>query len=698
MLWCLRVMLLVVPVGVIAVLLYLMQAGRELQFRQDGDLVFVVSEKVGLIDSFADLRGAERQVESLIFDRLFRPDDERVLRAGLARSWIYRQRLTFFFADEKLAEQAELQVLERLVEEKKLRPTEKFQEIVREGSSLTVFLSAYDTRNAREVMDFLKGLKYQQVIKLRLSLKGAVRESWADFKKNSAEKKQLKREWIEGDQAVVMFVAGDAEQFLKELRLYYESNGNLDPEIDIISQAAYLDVAEWWVTLRAGVVWHDGQAFSAEDVLFSYETMARPHRATPLTGAFSHVAALRVLDDLRFVVQCREYYAPVAESWQQLPILPAHLLKGKKTEQQWLAFFQQPVGTGAFVFDQRTEDGELVLKRNHNYFLAMPRQEVLRFKWVTDDNERMRGMLTGALDVLWPSGDERRWMREKEGFEVLDESYSKQTLVAWNLQRPVFHNPQVRRALAHWVDLPALLAAEGEGGRRLCRGIFYPGSWFCEKEMQLPALDVEKGRALLEQAGWREEDDAWRSASGERLAFKLLVDQDSPEHMRVAELLAQGWQAHGVEVEVFPMAWAELVEDHLLLRDFDAALISWELESGRDQYRVWHSAESERGGGNIFALRSAPVDQLLQSLQRESDPDEVRKLAQALQDKIVQLQAALFLTESAESVVLREGAVRSSRLGKNGVWSDEAARSSTAGLRYDWQWWVSAAREGDGNE
>ncbi len=689
MLWCVRVMIPVVPLGMIIALLYMLQAGRQLEFRTDDNLVFAVSEEVGGIDPLMVLRGAERQIESLVFDRLFRLDDELVLRAGLAESWKYRQHLSFFFTDEKNAEKAEIQMISRIAAERERRPAGKFKQVKREGLSLSISLSAYDRGNVKEVMDFLTDLKYLPVLKVRLSMKGAVRESWADFKKNAAETGQIKREWIEGDQAVVLFVAGDAEQFLKELRLYYESNLNLDPRIEIVSQASCLDRAEWVVTLREGLAWHDGKPFTAGDVLFSYKELTHPVSASPLVSVFSHVASLRILGERQFAVECREYYAPIAESWQRLPILPAHLLEGKKTAADWEDFFQHPVGTGAFVFDQRSENGEISLKHNKNYFRGVPQQEFVKFKLLKGRDERARGMRTGAIDGLWPTANEGRLMREDGRFQVMSDVFRKQTLLAWNLDRPVFQKTAVRQALAHLSDVSSLFEVETSEGLRLCRGIFYPGSWFCENGIKLPDLDLERGEVLLQGAGWTRDEGFWKNPAGEVLAFKLLVDRDSPKHMKLAGLLVDGWQARGISVEVLALKWTELVADHLQSRDFDAALVSWDLSPGRDQYRVWHSSESGRGGGNIFALRNERVDQLLQLLKTESEAEEVKRLAESLQKKILELQPCLFLTESAESMILRDGAVRLARPLKAGAWSDENPRMTPAGLQNEWLWWRS---------
>ena len=693
MLWCLRMMLLVVPLGMGAALLWVLEEGRGLEFRTDDDLVVVVGREVREVSPMNSSGGVERQIETMMFDRLFRRDDEMVLRGNLVESWAYHQQVVLFFAEIKIAEKAEALVTSMIAAERGKGPSSKFEAVNRNGAALSVTFSAYDEGNVKKVLGALADLMHVPVLKVRLSMKNAVRESWADFKKGSSEKGQIKREWFEGDQAVVFFAAGDVEQFLKELRLYYESNRNLEPNIELIRQQSCLDVVEWVMTLREGVTWHDGRPMTSRDVLFSYEEMMRPVAASPLRSDFSYVASVRVLDEHRILVECREFYAPIAESWERLPILPSHLLAGKK-EGDWEEFYQRPVGTGPYSFEGRLDTGELVLKRNVGHFRGSPQQERVKFQFMRNHNDRLRAVRTASVDILWPSEMELFQAEGDARVQVLDDSYRQQTLVAWNLRKAKFEKKEVRQALAHFVDVSALIDEVEGKGIRLCRGIFHPGSWFCKTPMELPNFDPEKGRTLLEEAGWRFDEGGWKNPEGQALAFKLLLDRDSAGHMKLASVLAERWREQGIDVELFPMVWSDLVTGHLNVRDFDAALVSWELGYGRDQYQVWHSSQSEPSRGNFFGLNSGPVDRNLESLRNETEPEEIRSLAENLQDSIQRLQPCLYLYESADSIVLRKGGVRLARPKGEGVWTNESPRSSPSGLQNEWTWWSRAQKSG----
>ncbi|MCF6311399.1 MAG: ABC transporter substrate-binding protein [Verrucomicrobiales bacterium] len=664
MLWFVRLMLLMIPLGMAAVLAGLWVRLDGLEFRRSEKVVYALGQDLGALDPTVPLRGAERQVEAWLFERLFRFDESLRVVANLATSGKYRQKVTFFFADEKVAQQAELQVLSRILEEKNTRPVRKYGEVKRARLALSVQLNSYDDDNAKRLLEFLPDLELLPVLKVQLQVKGAVRESWADFKKHATEKGQIKREWIEGDRRAVFFIAGDVALFLKELRLYYDSNLNLQPKIEMLGQASYLNEVEWILDLRREVHWHDGQLFTAKDVLFSFENQRRNELRAPWLGGFSHVLSLRAVDDYQLAVQCRDYYAPITESWSRLPILPAHLLEGGTHNQLWADFISHPVGTGALKFGSRDEKGAVSLLPYEDYFRTSDQLRARELVPLADAGERIRGMWTGRLDGVWATGAERVLLDEGDGdFVLQDEVYRQQHVVVWNMDRALFKQVEVRRALAQMVEVGQLLS-QGDGLKpdRLWRGIFYPGSWFCEEPAAPLKFELGKAKEDLSAADWHWQERAgagaeageWVNAKQEVLEFTLLYDRASLKHGEMASSLVRQWRAQGIEVEVSALTWDELVELRLKTRDFDAALVSWDLYPGRDQNRVWHSSLVGAEGGNVFALRDAAVDRLLLALTRAADPEEVKDLAGKLQKKILQIQPALFLTESADTLILRK--------------------------------------------
>ena len=115
--------------------------------------------------------------------------------------------------------------------------------------------------------------------------------------------------------------------------LVYNGLVKYDRDLKIVG-----DLAESWKIspdgldivfhLRKGVKWHDGEPFTARDVLFTYQVTIDPKTPTAYAGDFLKVKKVTVLDDHTLRVCYDKPFAPAVRSWES-PILPSHLLFGR---------------------------------------------------------------------------------------------------------------------------------------------------------------------------------------------------------------------------------------------------------------------------------------------------------------------------------------------------------------------------------
>ena len=106
--------------------------------------------------------------------------------------------------------------------------------------------------------------------------------------------------------------------------------------------------------LEPGIVWSDGEPFTADDVVFTYEA-ATTGTDTVRAGAFAGVASVEAVDDATVVVRYEEYNSSYLDQFQW-GILPRHATGDPADMGSW-AFNRAPVGTGPFVLREwRTGD------------------------------------------------------------------------------------------------------------------------------------------------------------------------------------------------------------------------------------------------------------------------------------------------------------------------------------------------------
>jgi peptide/nickel transport system substrate-binding protein len=101
----------------------------------------------------------------------------------------------------------------------------------------------------------------------------------------------------------------------------------------------------WEVTLRRDVKWTDGQPFTARDVEFTYQTIINPKVAVRSRAGFDSIKNLKLVDDYTVEIELARPFTPFIWAWQNMHIVPAHLLKGE-ADINTAPYNSQPIGTG----------------------------------------------------------------------------------------------------------------------------------------------------------------------------------------------------------------------------------------------------------------------------------------------------------------------------------------------------------------
>jgi peptide/nickel transport system substrate-binding protein len=190
------------------------------------------------------------------------------------------------------------------------------------------------------------------------------------------------------------------------LTLLIESNPtNLDPRFATDSQSQKIDgllfssllerddqmnfhgdLAESWSMpdpltyifhLRPGVHFHDGRPLTANDVKYTFESIVNPATHSPKRGAFRMIASLETPDDATVIFHLTEPYASFL--WNL-----ARPAVGIVPRDAGPDFSRHPIGSGPFRFVLQSQDEEVIVERNPDYFRGAPQVARIRFRVVPD--------------------------------------------------------------------------------------------------------------------------------------------------------------------------------------------------------------------------------------------------------------------------------------------------------------------------
>ena len=402
--------------------------------------------------------------------------------------------------------------------------------------------------------------------------------------------------------------------------------------------------------LRRDVRWHDGQPFTADDVVFTYETMISPRTPTAYGGDFKSVDSVKAVDPYTVHVRYKNPNAKALQSWG-IWMLPKHLLEEAAREGKLREAPQNrtnPVGTGPYLFKEWKSGEKVVLVANPNYFEGRPYISRVVYRIIPSSATTFLELKAKGVDGAKLTALQFKRQTEYPAFR---KSYTKYQYAAnvyvylgLNLRDPRFADRRVRQAFAHAINKKEIIEGVRLGLAREATGPYKPGTWQYNQNVHQYPFDTAKARALLASAGWTTTDsDGFLVKNGQRFKFDLLLAQGSDEGRKVSEIIQSSFKDLGVQVEIRVIEWAALLKDFIKKRNFEAVILAWGITPDPDQYDIWHSSKTSPDELNRIGYANAEVDELLDKGRGTCVEAERKKYYDRLQEVLAEDQPIVFL-------------------------------------------------------
>ena len=393
------------------------------------------------------------------------------------------------------------------------------------------------------------------------------------------------------------------------------------------------DGLTWTVKVREGVNWHDGEPFTAEDVVFTYQTIMHPDYTGVRKPNFNSVESVELTGEFEFQMTLTRPDASLL-SKLDIGIIPKHIfgeIEVKNLREH--PANMEPIGTGPYKWGEWAKGQYITLVANEDYWGEGPWIEQVRFQFFQDNQVVLSAFEAGEIDYLGsiPPDDVDRVKEALEaGYNFHEFPANGYTYFGLMQTHPILGDKNVRQALAYGLDRQQIVDTIYNGRATVLNTNMPPISWAFKEGLNDYAYNKEKAIELLEAAGWTEVGaDGIRIKDGERLSFSLVTSSGNTQYEAVLIVTEQQWKEIGVEVDVQYYEWSVLVEKYLDVGEFEAYMLAWSLGLDPDCYLFWHSsaAYDEEGilqGFNDCVYINDRMDELLE-LGRETMDQAERK-------------------------------------------------------------------------
>lgn len=400
-------------------------------------------------------------------------------------------------------------------------------------------------------------------------------------------------------------------------------------------------------TLKPNLKFADGSALTSADVMATYQQYINPTTKTPYAADYQLVEKAEAPDAYTFRVTYPEAFVPALSSWAGLLVLPKKIIDKSRDDFNNTELKTKPLGSGSYTLTDWVRGQSILITRNASSteppFIAQ-----LQYRLMPDTNTQFMALKRGELDYagLSPLAFSRQtdadWFKQRfNKYSYLGNSY---TYLGFNLSNPLFKDKRVRQALSYAVDRKGIVRAVLFGQGRPMAGIFKPGTWPNNANLQPYPFNPQKAKQLLAEAGWQDTDgDGWLDKDGKPFRFTIATNQGNDVRIRTATILQSLFADVGVDVKIRVQEWSSFLTNTLQPRAFDAILMGWALGAEPDPYDIWHSSKTKPGEFNMIGYNNPQVDELMDKARREFDQTKRQKLLWDMQEILHEEQPYLWL-------------------------------------------------------
>lgn len=411
------------------------------------------------------------------------------------------------------------------------------------------------------------------------------------------------------------------------------SNGDLIPAV-ASNYTVSEDHLTYTFTLREGAKFHNGDAVTAEDVVYSLKRVAAPTE----TGVVQ-VEALSIMADVAAVDERTVAIALTEPSNEFISYLTVAILPADYTEQD-----TKPVGTGPFTFASRSAQENIILEKFEEYWGQKAYLDQVTFRIIENAEGLLMGLQSGAIDICSHLTTTQVSQLSDSEFSIAQGNMNLVQAMYLNNAVAPFDNVLVRQALCHAIDRQMILDLAFDGYGTLIGSSMYPafGKYFDDTLTNHYAYDVDAAKALLAQAGYPGGFD-----------MTITVPSNYQPHMDTAEVVVEQLKAIGVNAVIQPVEWETWVSEAYVGRNFQATLVG--VDASTMTARALLERFTSTYSKNFINYNNAEYDALFAQAQACYDDAEQTALYKAMERNLTENAANVYIQDLADLVAVRKG-------------------------------------------
>jgi len=372
------------------------------------------------------------------------------------------------------------------------------------------------------------------------------------------------------------------------------------------------DGREYTFALKRGVKFHDGKAFSAEDVKLTFDRLMDSKNATAHPEYYKDIESVQAVGSSTVKIRLKNVNSMFLFNLARPDSIIVNPLAADRLK-------TEPIGTGPFKFVDWVRGDHITLAKFDGYYRkGVPYLDKVTFKFIGDPSAQVANLKAGDVDAIaYDITPENALLLEKDPkFKIFDGYTTTKVILSTNNSRKPFDDVRVRRAMAHAIDRVALMKGAMSGYGTPIGSHMDPGNPYYVDLTKTYPYDFEKAKQLLAEAGYPKGFEAVIKVP-ERYAYAK----------RSGEIIADMYSRVGIRLKIELTEWGQWIDRVFKNADYDLTVIGHAEPFDINIYA---------NPNYYFRYNSPKFQETLKKAEMEVDPKVRRELYVACQKIITE--------------------------------------------------------------
>lgn len=385
------------------------------------------------------------------------------------------------------------------------------------------------------------------------------------------------------------------------------------------------DHKKYTLKLREGLTWHDGQPLTADDVIFTMDSILDEKQHSFFRGSFVYDGkplTMKKIDDRTVEFDLPTVSAAFEGMLVQIFPIPKHIFEGE-ADLEKSAKNATPVGSGPFKFKEYRPGEYVTLERFDKYFNGASKLDSVTYRVAKDANVANLALQNGEIQMRMVDTQDYNTLKNTGNFNMLTYLEGRLSYMVFNLNIDVMQKKEVRQAIAYALNKEEMITAGYTSTEfaEAAPSIFTPDTLYQSSDVEKYDYNLDKAKQLLQQAGVS------------NLKLRLAYANSNKAQTNMALYVQQKLKEIGIEVQLLPLditAYGNKTLDKNN-KEFELSFGGYIMGAEPDAYRSLYMSDEAY---NYSHYKNADFDKLWNEAAVETDTTKRGELYKQIQQTV----------------------------------------------------------------